>query len=118
VVSLALPSDIALGRLRKAYRLPHTELLMTLIFAAIFAALFGWSVPGPNGKTVIAVIGNVAAGLPAPHIPEIKFWGVKELSSSAVAIAFLGLLEALAIAKSITNQTHQSLDYNRQCLAV
>jgi SulP family sulfate permease len=39
------------------------------------------------------------------------------MAGSAVAIAFLGLLEALAIAKSLANRTRQSLDYNRQCLA-
>jgi hypothetical protein len=42
---------------------------------------------------------------------------VKQLSGSALAIAFLGLLEALAIAKSIAHHTRQELDYNRQCLA-
>jgi SulP family sulfate permease len=52
-----------------------------------------------------------------PHIPQIQFWWVKQMSGSALAIAFLGLLEALAIAKSIANTTRQSLDYNRQCLA-
>jgi SulP family sulfate permease len=108
---------IVLSRLRKTYRLPQMEMLLTLICAAVIAGLLGWSTPGSNGKTVIAVIGNVPAGLPAPHIPAIKFWWVKELSSSALAIAFLGLLEALAIAKSIANQTRQTLDYNRQCLA-
>jgi sulfate permease, SulP family len=108
---------IVLGRLRKTYRLPQMEMLLTLICAAVLAALFGWSTLGSNGKTLIAVIGNVPAGLPTPQIPAIKFWWVKELSSSALAIAFLGLLEALAIAKSIANQTRQSLDYNRQCLA-
>src|SRR6202050_2838882 len=39
------------------------------------------------------------------------------MSGSALAIAFLGLLEALAIAKSIANTTRQKLDYNRQCFA-
>jgi SulP family sulfate permease len=39
------------------------------------------------------------------------------MGGSALAIAFLGLLEALAIAKSIANRTHQQLDYNRQCRA-
>jgi sulfate permease, SulP family len=106
-----------LGRWRKTYRLPQMEMLLTLICVALLAGLFGWSIPGPNGKTLIAVIGNVPAGLPTPHIPTIKFWWVKELSSSALAVAFLGLLEALAIAKSIANQTRQALDYNRQCLA-
>jgi sulfate permease, SulP family len=32
-------------------------------------------------------------------------------------ISFLGLLEALAVAKSIATHTRQPLDYNRQCLA-
>jgi SulP family sulfate permease len=63
------------------------------------------------------VVGSVPATLPLPHIPEIKFWWVKELSGSALAIAFLGLLEALAIAKSLASQTRQVLDYNRQCRA-
>ena len=36
---------------------------------------------------------------------------------SACAIALLGLLEAVAIAKSIANQTREVLDCNRQCLA-
>jgi SulP family sulfate permease len=80
---------VALGKLRKAYRLPQMEMLLTLILAAIIAALLGWSAPGPNGKSLIAVIGNVPTGLPAPHIPTIKFWWVKELSSSALAIACL-----------------------------
>jgi sulfate permease, SulP family len=108
---------IVLGRWRKTYRLPQMEMLVTLIGVALLAGLFGWSTPGPNEKTLIAVIGNVPAGLPTPHIPAIKLWWVKELSSSALAVAFLGLLEALAIAKSIANQTRQALDYNRQCLA-
>ena len=34
-----------------------------------------------------------------------------------MAISFLGLLEALVIAKSIASTTRQPLDYNRQCLA-
>jgi MFS superfamily sulfate permease-like transporter len=63
---------VDLGRLRKAYGLPQIEMLVTLIVAAVIVALFGWSVPGANGKTVVAVIGNVPTGLPAPHIPVIK----------------------------------------------
>ena len=39
------------------------------------------------------------------------------MGASALAIACLGLLEALAISKSIANRTREPLDYNRQCLA-
>jgi alkanesulfonate monooxygenase len=62
-------------------------------------------------------VGNVPANLPRPHIPEIQFAWLSQMSGSALAIACLGLLEALAIAKAIAHQTRQSLDFNRQCLA-
>ena len=108
---------VLLRKLARKYHLPQLDMLMALIVAAVIAAAFGWSKPALDGKTIISVVGSVPRSLPVPHIPEIKFWWVKELSGSALAIAFLGLLEALAIAKSIANTTRQALDYNRQCLA-
>jgi len=108
---------ILLRQLARRCRLPQFDMLMALIVAALVAAGFGWSKPALDGATIISVVGSVPRNLPMPHIPHIQFWWVKELSGSALAIAFLGLLEALAIAKSIANTTRQSLDYNRQCLA-
>ncbi|MGA2742243.1 MAG: SulP family inorganic anion transporter [Bryobacteraceae bacterium] len=108
---------VILRKLARRYHLPQVDMLLALIAAAALAAHFGWSVPAANGKALLSVVGNVPASLPRPHIPEIKFWWVKEMSTSALAISFLGLLEALAIAKSIANDTRQQLDYNRQCLA-
>jgi hypothetical protein len=63
------------------------------------------------------VVGTVPAALPSFHITEIKFQWVIHLLGSAASISFLGLLEALAVAKSIATYTRQPLDYNRQCLA-
>jgi sulfate permease, SulP family len=108
---------VLLRRVVRRYRLPQFDMLVALLLISGVAAAFGWSQPGADGKSLIAVVGYVPASLPIPHIPEIKFTWIKDLSGSAVAIAFLGLLEALAIAKSIAVQTRQVLDYNRQCLA-
>jgi SulP family sulfate permease len=108
---------IVLRKLARKYHLPQIDMLVALIVASLVAAWFGWSKPGLDGKTLIAVVGSVPRSLPLPHVPQIKFWWIKELSGSALAIAFLGLLEALAIAKSIASYTRQPLDYNRQCLA-
>jgi len=66
---------------------------------------------------LISVVGTVPAALPAFHIPEIKFEWVPRMFGGALAISCLGLLEALAVAKSIATFTRQPLDYNRQCLA-
>src|SRR5271165_1555610 len=108
---------LLLRRLVRRYRLPQMDMLAALVFVASLAFLFGWTQPDVSGKTIVAIAGTVPASLPLPHIPEINFAWIPELSSSALAIAFLGLLEALAIAKSIANHTGQKLDYNRQCLA-
>ncbi len=108
---------LALRALARRLRLPQIEMLTALIVAGGAAALFGWSIPAANGKALLSVVGTVPATLPAPHIPDIKWSWIPQLSSSAFAIAFLGLLEALAIAKSIAHRTRQTLDYNKQILA-
>jgi sulfate permease, SulP family len=108
---------LILKKLNRRYRLPQVEMLTVLIIATAVAAYFGWSKPAANGKAALAVIGSVPASLPAFHIPQIKLAWLGQLSGSALAIALLGLMEALAIAKSIAYQTRQRLDYNRQCFA-
>src|SRR5471032_1652824 len=92
-------------------------MFLVLLAISLSAYALGWSTPGAGGKTAISVIGALKSSLPTPHIPEIKWSWLGQLSPSAVAIAFLGLLEALSIAKSIAHRSGQPLDYNRQCLA-
>jgi SulP family sulfate permease len=65
----------------------------------------------------VSIAGKIPANLPAPHIPEIKTAWFCELSKGALAIAFVGLIEALSIAKALANLSKQKLDYNRQILA-
>jgi sulfate permease, SulP family len=108
---------LLLRQLVRRFHLPQLEMFTAVVVAACAAAFFGWSRPSAQGQTLLPIVGNVPASLPSPHIPEIKWVWIPDLSSSAFAIAFLGLLEALAIAKSIAHETRQKLDYNRQCLA-
>jgi sulfate permease, SulP family len=108
---------LILRKLVRAYRMPHLEMLAVLVVVTAVAFLLGWSQPDAGGITAIAVAGAVPASLPSPHIPEIKFAWVSDFGSSALAIALLGLLEALAAAKDIASQSGQSLDYNRLCLS-
>jgi SulP family sulfate permease len=99
------------------FRLPRMDMLAVLIVIATAAYAAGWTVAtGPHGVAV-AVAGVVPAALPTAHVPLIKLGWIKQFTPDAIAIAFLGLLEALAIAKSIATHTGQTLDFNRQCLA-
>ena len=122
------PYAIALGSgtivivllLRKVinkYKLPQMDMLLGLMIAASVAAFFGWSIPSASGKSLVSVVGEIPAALPQFHIPEINTHWISRLLASAVAISLLGLLEALAVAKSIATYTGQKLDYNQQCLA-
>ena len=108
---------LLLRRLINRYKLPQLDMLLGLIISAGIAAYFGWSIPTATGKSLVSVVGKIPAALPLFHIPEIHFAWIQKLLGSAVAISFLGLLEALAVAKSISTYTRQPLDYNRQCLA-
>jgi sulfate permease, SulP family len=92
-------------------------MLAVLLLVSIPAYYAGWSHAAGNDKTAVALIEAVPSSLPSAHIPEIRFRWIAQMSSSALAIGFLGLLEALAIAKAISYKTRQKLDVNRQCLA-
>jgi len=108
---------IVARKLVRRYRLPQFDMLLVLLLVSGLAFSAGWTVPNTLGKTAIGVAGAVPRSLPVPHIPLIQPVWVLDLTRDAFAIAFLGLLEALAIAKSIATQTRQTLDFNRQCRA-
>jgi SulP family sulfate permease len=115
VATLALA--LLFRRLVRRYKLPQFDMLGVLIIVATGTWLAGWTIPGPTGRTAIGVAGTVPSSLPIFHIPTVKLSWAWDLASDSVAIALLGLLEALAISKAIANQTRQHLDFNRQCLA-
>lgn len=103
---LLMPLRWLKGRLS----VPFPDLLIALILAALAAPLLGWQ---PVGDTLA-----VERGLPKPVLPPVwRLDWVYSLSGGALTIAVLGLLEAVAVAKSIAARTRQRLDFNRECLA-
>jgi SulP family sulfate permease len=114
---LTIVLALALRKVVRKYKLPQLDMFVALIIVSVLAYILGWSVSGIGGKPIIPVAESIPSSLPLPHIPEIQFSWVKEMLNGSLAIAFLGLIEALAIGKSIASQTGQTLDYNRQCLA-
>ena len=113
----AIVLAVALRKIVRVYKLPQLDMLSVLVITTLIAYFAGWSIPGLDGKTAVAVAGLVPASLPTPHIPILKTAWLYNLSESGLAIAFIGLIEALSIAKAIANETGQRLDYNRQILA-
>lgn len=87
------------------------ELLFAVIFAAAASHFFDLSSRG------VAIVGSIPAKLPSFHTPTLDPEMIRSLSSSAFAMALLGLLEAISMAKAIAAETHQRLDLNQQCLS-
>ncbi|HEX5472518.1 MAG TPA: SulP family inorganic anion transporter [Lacipirellulaceae bacterium] len=90
-------------------RLP--ELLLALICATIAVAF--WKLD----KQGVTIIGQIPAHLPTFELPQVSWSHIHALASSSLAIALLGLLEAISMAKAIAAQTRQKLDMNQQCLS-
>jgi sulfate permease, SulP family len=108
---------VVLRKVVQRYRLPQIDMLAVLVITALIAYFAGWSIPGASGHTAVSVAAKVPRSLPSPHIPEIQTDWLPHLSTGALAIAFVGIIEALSIAKAIAHQTQQKLDYNRQIMA-
>lgn len=87
-------------------KLPHM-LLGMLIGSFLSFALNGHL----HGVTLI---GKLPASLPPFHFPEISMETIQLLSPNAFAIALLGLIEAVAIARSIAAKSHQRLNGNQE----
>jgi SulP family sulfate permease len=65
----------------------------------------------------VRVAGSVPAELPSFAWPFLSIERIRLLADNAFAIAILGLLEAIAMAKAIAARTGQKLDINQQCLS-
>ncbi len=85
-----------------------------LLVVAAMAAGVAWLGLDQRG---VSVIGEIPAKLPTFAPPDLDVAAMREFGGGALAIAVLGLLEAIAMAKGIAAQTRQKLDMNQQCLS-
>jgi SulP family sulfate permease len=93
------------------FRLGLPELLLAI--AAAGACVWHWDLAASGVK----LIDQVPRSLPHFSPPAWDWSLARELAPSAAAVGMLGLLEAIAMAKSIAAKTGQKLDINQQCLS-
>ncbi len=97
---------------RRGARFPVPQHLVAVALMAFL--VWGFRLDEVHG---VSVVGAVPANLPSFTVPEMKWDRVRLLAGNAFAIAVLGLLEAIAMAKAIAGRTGQKLDINQQCLS-
>jgi SulP family sulfate permease len=62
----------------------------------------------------VRVVGSIPEGLPALVMPTFDVETAVQLSTAAIAIALIGFMEAISIAKAMAAQTRQRLDSNQE----
>jgi SulP family sulfate permease len=83
--------------------------LIAMVFVGILVTVFNLDRRG------VAVVGAIPRSLPPFSVPDFgDITQIGQLVPGALAIAILGLVEAVSIAKSIADQTRQRLNINRE----
>jgi SulP family sulfate permease len=108
--TIAFVLALRLLRRRLGWKLLPDLLLVVIAMAAV-VDYYGLDLRG------VRVIGEIPAKLPSFQPPGLDAAQIRSFSTGALAIAVLGLLEAIAMAKAIAAQTRQKLDMNQQCLS-
>jgi SulP family sulfate permease len=111
VASGTIAVALTLRGVNRRFRLALPELLLAI--AATGACVWYWDLAADGVK----LIDKVPRNLPHFAAPTWNWTLVRQLAPSALAVGMLGLLEAIAMAKSIAAKTGQKLDVNQQCLS-
>ncbi len=88
-----------------------------LLLAIVAAGLATWALDLGSKEVGVKLVEKIPRSLPSFSVPMFDWSLIRDLAPSALAIALLGLLEAIAMAKSIAIKTRQKLDINQQCLS-
>ena len=104
VAMVTLISALVLKRF--APRVPN--LLTAMIIGSLLSYFVKGSVHG------VELVGKLDSTLPPFSMPDFARIEIEELAPYAFAVALLGLIEAVAIGKSIASKSHQRIDGNQE----
>lgn len=90
-------------------RLPH--LLIGLLVGALLGQLLDAKDHG------VTMLDALSSSLPGLHLPSLSLDQIGDLASGAFAVAILGLIEAVSIARALATRSHQIIDGNREFIA-
>ncbi|MBF0592995.1 MAG: SulP family inorganic anion transporter [Nitrospirae bacterium] len=83
-------------------------MLIAMVIGSILTVALGWNNQG------VRVVGALQASLPPFKVPTFSLESIKLLATPALAIAMLGLMEAVSIARSIALHSGQRIDGNQE----
>ncbi|WP_147804279.1 SulP family inorganic anion transporter [Alkalicoccus halolimnae] len=69
-------------------------------------------------QTGMEIVGEVPAGLPGLELPVFTFSAFQQLLPTALTIAFISMMESLAITKSLAKENEPPIDVNKELRAI
>ncbi|MBI3575537.1 MAG: sulfate permease [Gammaproteobacteria bacterium] len=104
IATLTLASLIVLMRLKPRWPV----MLIGMIIGSLVAAVLGG-----EGKD-IRLVGELPSHLPPLSMPDLHLAALRQLGSAALAVAMLGLVEAVSIARSVASKSGQRVDGSQE----
>ncbi len=83
-------------------------MLIGMTLGSLAAAFLGGESEG------IKLVGQLPQGLPPLSLPDLHLGTIKQLGSAALAVAMLGLVEAVSIARSVASKSDQRIDGSQE----
>ena len=83
-----------------------------LLFGMVAGGLFSLLISGESHG--VKLVGAIPRGLPPFSVPEFSFETVRKLIPDAFAIALLGLVEAVSIARSVAAKSKQQINGSQE----
>jgi SulP family sulfate permease len=107
ILGIALVTLLAAVIVKRLFpKLPN--LLLGLIAGSLVAVVAGGADHG------VTFVGQIPAQLPPPSMPDFSLTAISQLAPEAFAVALLGLIEAVSIARSVATKSHQRIDGNQE----
>lgn len=110
-LAIGVSSIVALALLKRAVpRWPRA------LIVVVVGSLVVWA--GGLAEAGVAIVGTVPAGLPRLEVPPLELGALSELLPIAVAIAFVGFLESIAVAKRFARENGYEVDANQELVGL
>ncbi len=97
--------------IKKIKYISRLNMLLAMILGSLLALFLGRFTQG------IETIGHVPSNLPPFKIPDFNFENMRMLTSGAITLALIGLVEAVSISRVIALQSQQKLNNNQEFIS-
>jgi SulP family sulfate permease len=103
---------VGLLLLLKSVRPTFPGALFVVVIGTLLVKVLGLHESG------VAIVGDVPAGLPALALPAVSLEAVRQLWPTALAIALVGFMESISVAKAFASRNHYEVDANKELVGL